>query len=60
MTKGRGIYFRDIKSKNILLKSIGSAADKEMALTACIADFGLAAVFSSPQIDEQVTGQVCH
>ncbi|VDP07961.1 unnamed protein product [Heligmosomoides polygyrus] len=52
------VVHRDIKSKNILLKSIGSAADKEMALTACIADFGLAAVFSSPQIDEQVTGQV--
>ncbi|KAK5973579.1 Receptor protein serine/threonine kinase [Trichostrongylus colubriformis] len=52
------VVHRDIKSKNILLTSVESANDKEMALTACIADFGLAAVFSGPQIDDQVTGQV--
>ncbi|KAK6035963.1 hypothetical protein COOONC_26532 [Cooperia oncophora] len=52
------VVHRDIKSKNILLTSVESANDKELALTACIADFGLAAVFSSPQIDDQVTGQV--
>ncbi|KAE9411819.1 hypothetical protein Angca_002957, partial [Angiostrongylus cantonensis] len=43
----------------ILLKSIKTSEnEKELTLTACIADFGLAAVFSSPQIDDQVTGQV--
>ncbi|PIO55585.1 kinase domain protein, partial [Teladorsagia circumcincta] len=52
------VVHRDIKSKNILLSSVESANEKEVALTACIADFGLAAVFSSPQIDDQVTGQV--
>uniref|UniRef100_A0A7I4YDT8 receptor protein serine/threonine kinase n=1 Tax=Haemonchus contortus TaxID=6289 RepID=A0A7I4YDT8_HAECO len=52
------VVHRDIKSKNILLTSVESANGKELTLTACIADFGLAAVFSSPQIDDQVTGQV--
>ncbi|VDM54817.1 unnamed protein product [Angiostrongylus costaricensis] len=53
------VVHRDIKSKNILLKSIETSENgKELTLTACIADFGLAAVFSSPQIDDQVTGQV--
>ncbi|VDL80613.1 unnamed protein product [Nippostrongylus brasiliensis] len=52
------VVHRDIKSKNILLKAVESVNDGEVALTACIADFGLAAVFSSPQIDDQVMGQV--
>ncbi|KAJ1350466.1 hypothetical protein KIN20_006262 [Parelaphostrongylus tenuis] len=53
------VVHRDIKSKNILLKTVEtSKSEKELTLTACIADFGLAAVFNSPQIDEQVTGQV--
>ncbi|KAK6740193.1 hypothetical protein RB195_008578 [Necator americanus] len=52
------VVHRDVKSKNVLLQSMECADGKELVLTACIADFGLAAVFSSPQIDDHVTGQV--
>ncbi|KJH48798.1 hypothetical protein DICVIV_05051 [Dictyocaulus viviparus] len=51
------VVHRDIKSKNILLKS-AETNEAELTLTACIADFGLATVFSSPRIDDHVKGQV--
>uniref|UniRef100_A0A1I7X573 Serine/threonine-protein kinase receptor n=1 Tax=Heterorhabditis bacteriophora TaxID=37862 RepID=A0A1I7X573_HETBA len=47
------VVHRDIKSRNILLKN-----DNANGLTACIADFGLAAKFLKQQIDDQATGQV--